>query len=161
MKAFFRWLGGLFGGRPKASAPRPDVRHTVEVTDLTAASVVMAYAPRKNGVPDAGEVVWAWIPFAEDPSQGKDRPVLVIARDDNLHVFAVKLTSKRPTRGSDHLLIGSGAWDAQGRESWVDVEQLYRVHNYGIRREAAVLDRDVYRRVTTELERRHGWSVQG
>ncbi len=36
------------------------------------------YAPKANGKPDPGEVVWAWVPYEEDPSQGKDRPVLVI-----------------------------------------------------------------------------------
>ena len=37
-----------------------------------------AYAPEIDGEPDPGEVVWAWVPYEEDPSQGKDRPVLVL-----------------------------------------------------------------------------------
>ena len=37
-----------------------------------------SYAPEANGQPDPGEVVWAWVPYEEDPSKGKDRPVLVI-----------------------------------------------------------------------------------
>lgn len=32
------------------------------------------YAPVANGRPDPGEVVWAWVPYEEDTSQGKDRP---------------------------------------------------------------------------------------
>ena len=38
------------------------------------------YSPRMDGDPDPGEVVWTWVPFEEDPEQGKDRPVVVIGR---------------------------------------------------------------------------------
>ena len=31
-----------------------------------------------DGEPDPGEVVWAWVPYEDDPAQGKDRPVLVV-----------------------------------------------------------------------------------
>ena len=37
-----------------------------------------SYRPRRDGEPDPGEVVWAWVPFEDDPQQGKDRPVLVL-----------------------------------------------------------------------------------
>src|SRR6476469_6178015 len=36
------------------------------------------YAPEADGEPDPGEVVWAWVPYEEDASQGKDRPVLLL-----------------------------------------------------------------------------------
>lgn len=36
------------------------------------------YAPEPDGQPDAGEIVWAWVPFEEDFSRGKDRPVLLV-----------------------------------------------------------------------------------
>ena len=39
------------------------------------------YSPELDGEPDPGEVVWAWVPYEDDPSQGKDRPVLVIGRE--------------------------------------------------------------------------------
>ena len=35
------------------------------------------YAPDLDGDADPGEVVWAWVPYEEDPTQVKDRPVLV------------------------------------------------------------------------------------
>ena len=38
------------------------------------------YAPEIDGEPDPGEVVWGWVPYEDDPSQGKDRPVLLIGR---------------------------------------------------------------------------------
>ena len=28
--------------------------------------------------PEPGEVVWTWVPYEEDPTRGKDRPVPVI-----------------------------------------------------------------------------------
>ena len=37
-----------------------------------------SYAPEQDGDPDPGEVVWAWIPYEDDPKQGKDRPVIVL-----------------------------------------------------------------------------------
>ena len=38
------------------------------------APVVPHYAPEMDGEPDPGEVVWAWVPYEDDPAQGKDRP---------------------------------------------------------------------------------------
>jgi hypothetical protein len=68
------------------------------------------------------------------------------------------MTSKAHDRDRDYLSIGSGAWDSRGRESWVDIEQLYSVHHEGMRREAAVLDRTRYERVAQALIRRSGWA---
>src|SRR5690606_40973249 len=38
------------------------------------------YSPDLDGAPDPGEVVWAWVPYEDDPNQGQDRPVLLIGR---------------------------------------------------------------------------------
>lgn len=126
------------------------------ITDLQ-----VAYAPQRDGAPDAGEIVWTWVPYEENDGRGKDRPVLVIGRESAERVFAVRMTSKPHDGERDFLSIGTGAWDSQGRESWVDVEQLYSVHERGLRREAAVLDRGRYDRVGAALTRRYGWSVAG
>ena len=40
----------------------------------------VTYDPQADGEPDPGEVVWAWVAYEDDPSQGKDRPVLLLAR---------------------------------------------------------------------------------
>ena len=45
-------------------------------------SAVTAYEPELDGQPDPGEVVWGWVPYEEDPSQGKDRPVLLIGHTE-------------------------------------------------------------------------------
>ncbi|MGZ5364161.1 MAG: type II toxin-antitoxin system PemK/MazF family toxin, partial [Mycobacterium sp.] len=41
----------------------------------------LVYAPDLDGRADPGEVVWTWVVYEDDPSQGKDRPVLVVGRD--------------------------------------------------------------------------------
>lgn len=117
----------------------------------------IAYAPQRDGAPDAGEIIWTWVPYEENDGRGKDRPVLVIGRQSDSRVYAVRMTSKAHDGDRDFLSIGTGAWDSRGRESWVDVEQLYSVHERGLRREAAVLDTRRFGRVAEALSRRYGW----
>ena len=83
-----------------------------------------SYSPEADGEPDPGEVVWAWVPFEDDPDRGKDRPVLVIGRrgDDLLGLI---LTSKDHDRdaaqeaswGRHWTDIGSGGWARERRLS--------------------------------------------
>jgi len=134
---------------------------TVRIDPERIRDLRVAYAPQRDGAPDAGEVIWTWVPYEENDGRGKDRPVLVIARQSAERVYAVRMTSKAHEGDRDYLSIGSGAWDSQGRESWVDVEQLYSVHERGLRREAAVLDRRRYDRVGAALTRRYGWTAAG
>lgn len=142
-----------------ASSDVDSATQTVEVAPPASGALRIAYAPSMDGDPDAGEVVWTWVPYAEHDGRGKDRPVLVIARQSADRVYAVKLTSKAHEGDRDFLPIGSGAWDSQGRPSWVDVDQVYSVHRLGMRREAAALDRDRFTHVATVLRARHGWAI--
>lgn len=148
-------------GRParteeRFSAPSTGPYATVEVS-RPPAGFRLEYAPRRNGEPDAGEVVWAWVPFEEDASRGKDRPLVVIGRADPTHVYALKLTSRERDGARDHVALGPGPWDGSGRPSWVDVDQVYLLHRFGIRREAAPLSRESFDRLADILARRHGW----
>lgn len=118
----------------------------------------VGYSPEMDGAPDSGEIIWTWVPYEENDGRGKDRPVLVIGRQSDERAYAVRMTSRAHDRDRDYLSIGSGAWDSQGRESWVDIEQLYSVHEDGMRREAAVLDRPLYDRVAAALVARYGWN---
>ncbi len=112
------------------------------------------YAPKPDGRPDPGEIVWTWVPYEEDHSQGKDRPVLVIGRDGDWLV-ALALTSKDHDRdeqqerraGREWVDIGTGEWDRRGRPSEVRVNRLIRVDPKAVRREGAVLPRDRYEQV--------------
>ncbi|SIT74867.1 PemK-like, MazF-like toxin of type II toxin-antitoxin system [Microbacterium sp. RU33B] len=132
---------------------------TVEIPPPGRNGLRITYAPDRDGDPDAGEVVWTWVPYAENDGRGKDRPVLVIGRQSADRVYAVRLTSKAHEGDRDFLSIGSGPWDSQGRPSWVDIEQLYSVHANGMRREASALDLDRFTRIAAALQRRYGWSV--
>ena len=38
------------------------------------------YAPERDGEPDPGEVVWAWVPYEDDPSRARTGPCLVPRR---------------------------------------------------------------------------------
>ena len=162
-RATLRRDGGSSNTRQRSQAEEPTAgrergSETIQVDPQRVRDVSVGYAPSRNALPDSGEVIWTWVPYEENDGRGKDRPVLVIGRESAQRVYAVRMTSKAHGGDRDFLSIGSGAWDSQGRESWVDIEQLYSVHNDGMRREAAVLDQGRYGRVADALIRRYGWA---
>lgn len=113
------------------------------------------YAPDPDGDPDPGEVVWAWVPYEEDHSRGKDRPVLVVGRDGPW-LLALMLTTRdhdtRPGRPSERWLdLGTGAWDSKGRPSEVRLDRVLRLAPGEVRREGAVLDRERFDMVVGSL----------
>lgn len=116
------------------------------------------YDPALDGDADPGEIVWTWVPFEEDPSQGKDRPTVVIARDGE-DVLLLQLSSRshedRPDR-EDWIELGSGAWDTGGRVSHVDTGRVLRAAADSIRREGAVLERARFDVVVAAVRRRGG-----
>lgn len=122
-------------------------------------SLRVEYAPHPDGLPDPGEVVWTWVPFEEDPAQGKDRPVLIIGRDGPL-LLGLMLTSKDHDRdvaaqaqhGRHWLDIGTGAWDGQRRPSEVRLDRILRLRSDEVRREGAALSREVFDRVAQALK---------
>lgn len=133
-----------------------------------------SYEPETDGEPDPGEVVWAWVPYEEDPTRGKDRPVLLIARkevggaDDGAEDGAVwwaglMLTSKDHDRdeeqeaaaGRHWMDVGTGAWDREGRPSEVRLDRLIVLGDADIRREGAALDRATFDLVIAEARRWH------
>ncbi|MEQ3552285.1 type II toxin-antitoxin system PemK/MazF family toxin [Pseudonocardia nematodicida] len=118
----------------------------------------VVYAPEPDGAADPGEIVWTWVPYEEDPNQGKDRPLLVVGRTGG-DLLALMLSSQdRRAHDADWVGIGSGAWDREGRDSYVRLDRVLEIDEHGIRREAAVLDRARFERVATELRNRFGWS---
>ncbi|MGB4135233.1 MAG: type II toxin-antitoxin system PemK/MazF family toxin [Microbacterium sp.] len=150
------------GGRRDGDEPgRMAGTETIRVDPERITGLTVSYAPQRDGDPDAGEVIWTWVPYEENDGRGKDRPVLVIGAQSGDRVYAVRMTSKPHDGSRDYLPIGSGAWDGQGRESWVDIEQLYSVHREGMRREAAVLDRARYAKVASALIARYHWAHEG
>jgi hypothetical protein len=101
-------------------------------------SVTIEYSPRQDGDPDPGEVVWAWVPFEEDASQGKDRPVVIIGRRGS-KLVGVPLTTK-PNDREAQLNMGTGGWDPKRRTSYARIWRMLDIDPDGARREGAVLD---------------------
>ncbi|HET6168207.1 MAG TPA: type II toxin-antitoxin system PemK/MazF family toxin [Marmoricola sp.] len=109
------------------------------------------YSPRADGRPDPGEIVWAWVPYEDDPTQGKDRPVLVVDTDGD-ELLALQLTSKDHDRdaaqeaaaGRFWMDVGVGAWDSEHRPSEVRLNRLLRLDPGAVRREGAALPKDLF-----------------
>jgi hypothetical protein len=118
----------------------------------------MSYSPTTDGAPDPGEIVWTWVPYEENDGRGKDRPVLVVAAEPTGTVLAVQLTSKAHSGDGEFVALGTGAWDAEGRASWVNLERVFRVHPDGMRREATALDGKRFAEVRAALTARYRWS---
>jgi hypothetical protein len=138
----------LSGGAAGASTP-----------DATPAPT---YAPERDGEPDPGEVVWAWVPYEDDPSQGKDRPVLVL-EVAGAGWTGLMLSSQDHDRdaedearfGRHWMDVGTGGWDSQGRPSEVRLDRLIHLERGGVRREGAALDETIF---TAVVEARRGLS---
>jgi len=131
---------------------------TVEVEAYQVGPVRTEYAPDHDGDPDPGEIVWTWVPYEENDGRGKDRPVLVVARERGGTLLTVMLSSKGHDGHRDWVPIGSGPWDRSGRASWVALDRVMRVHDGGMRREACALDRARFNLVVDSLRRRYRWS---
>ncbi len=116
-----------------------------------------SYSPEIDGEPDPGEVVWAWVPYEDDASQGKDRPVLVVSRhpDDETLLVCLYLTSKDHDRnpdaeahaGREWMDVGTGGWDSQRRDSEVRLDRVLLLREDEVRREGAALEREIYEQV--------------
>lgn len=125
--------------------------------------VTTSYSPVPDGRPDPGEVVWAWVPYEDDPSQGKDRPVLLVGRDGE-ELLGLYLTSKDHDRDADDearhsrfwIDVGSGDWDNQHRPSEVRLDRLLRLTEDGVRREGAAMPRAVFDEVVAAARQHHG-----
>ncbi len=126
----------------------------------------IVYAPEIDGEPDPGEVVWGWVPYEEDPSQGKDRPVILLARGTGEQAdqwLGLMLTSKDHDRdaadeerwGRYWMDVGSGGWDREGRPSEVRLDRLLVLDDSAIRREGAALDESIFDAVVAAAREHH------
>ena len=143
---------------PKPSAPKPSAStRSASTASASAGSdypgdyrdmINFEYSPSLDGDADPGEIVWTWVPFEEDHSQGKDRPVLLVGRDGE-YLLALMMTSKdhnnREHADPNYLDIGSGPWDPQGRASEVKLNRVIRVRPDAMRREGAIMPEDTFR----------------
>jgi hypothetical protein len=143
---------------PGPSAPSGGRRHTPRHVPTAARGRHLEYAPDLDGDADPGEIVWTWVPYEDDPSQGKDRPVLVVGRDGRT-LLGLMLSSKSERDGQRNwLALGAGDWDREARPSWIRLDRVLQVDQDGIRREGAVLDRPRFDSVAAELRKDYGWA---
>lgn len=141
--ALFRERDRLAGKTRRQS--QPSARRVATGTQVE-------YSPDMNGDADPGEVVWAWVPYEDDPSKGKDRPVVIIGRSGR-DLAGVPLTSKNT--GRDTVSVGTGGWDRSGRPSYAKVDQLIVIRSGDVRREGAVLPRERFDDVVDGAARHH------
>jgi hypothetical protein len=120
-------------------------------------AATLAYSPDLDGLADPGEVVWAWVPYEENPELGKDRPLLVVGRHGR-RLLGLMLSS-RGGEGPDWLPVGS--WGQDGRVSFARLDRVFELDEDDIRREGAVLDRERFVQVCAVLQRTHGWAADG
>ena len=154
---------------PKPSAPKPSAS-TRSASTASASDgsdypgdyrdmINFEYSPSLDGDADPGEIVWTWVPFEEDHSQGKDRPVILVGRDGE-YLLALMMTSKdhnnREHADSNYLDIGSGPWDPQGRASEVKLNRVIRVRPDSMRREGAIMPEDTFRLIERAWTRHNG-----
>lgn len=121
--------------------------------------ITVAYAPEHDGDADPGEVVWTWVAYEDDPTQGKDRPVLVLGWDGPL-LAAVQLSSKdHGSRRDAHewVPVGTGGWDREARPSYADASRLLRVEPSAVRREGSALEEGRFEQVVARVGELHGW----
>ncbi|MFG1833447.1 type II toxin-antitoxin system PemK/MazF family toxin [Micromonospora chersina] len=152
-------LGRMAGGAAaptRTARPIPaQVARRRQVTALQRRE--LAYAPELDGQADPGEIVWTWVPYEDDPRQGKDRPVLVVGRQSRT-LFGLMLSSQSDRDGQRHwLALGPGEWDRDERPSWVRLDRVLTMREDSIRREGAVLDRRRFDRVGQALRAGYGW----
>lgn len=142
-------------GKRKGAGPRPGGGVRSAPSGDRAREI--AYAPDMDGAADPGEIVWSWVPFEEDASQGKDRPLLVVGRS-GADLLALMLSSQgHRADDANWVGIGSGSWDREGRPSYIRLDRVLEVEEHGIRREGAILERDRFDRVAEQLRGRYGW----
>ena len=148
-----------------SSAPKPSAPASTGASDGSdypgdyRDMINFEYSPSLDGDADPGEIVWTWVPFEEDHSQGKDRPVLLVGRDGE-YLLALMMTSKdhnnREHADPNYLDIGSGPWDPQGRASEVKLNRVIRVRPDSMRREGAIMPEDTFRLIERAWTRHNG-----
>jgi PemK-like, MazF-like toxin of type II toxin-antitoxin system len=117
----------------------------------------VVYAPDLDGRADPGEIVWTWVVYEDDPTRGKDRPVLVVGRERSV-LLGLMLSSQEHYAADPHWVgIGAGDWDYEGRESWVRLDRVLDVPEEGIRREGAILERQIFDVVAARLRTDYAW----
>ena len=138
---------GILGiGAIIAGAVPPEPRTAITAgRPVTSESVPSAHRARR-------------VVYEDDPSRGKDRPVLVVGRDRR-RLLGLMLSSQAHHDGeANWLSVGVGSWDYEGRPSWIRLDRVLDVPEEGIRREGAIMDRATFELVAMRLRAEYSWS---
>ncbi len=138
----------ITAGRPVTSNSFPTAQRARE----------LVYAPALDGRADPGEIVWTWVVDEDDPTRGTDRPVLIVGRDRDALLGLMVSTRERPATDPDWVGIGACSWDEQAGRSWVRLDRVLDVPEAGIRREGAMLEREIFDLVAARLRADYAWS---
>ena len=79
-------MGDLRNLVRKLGPKRPPAHKDPASGDAPDDRLIIEYSPHLDGDADPGEVVWTWVPYEEDRSVGKDRPVAIIGRRGDMLV---------------------------------------------------------------------------
>ena len=80
-----------------------------------------------------------------------------MGRDRSVLLGLVVSSQERHAGEPDWVGIGSGNWDYQSRESWVRLDRVLDVPEEGIRREGAILQREIFDVVAARLRADYSW----
>lgn len=151
---------GTLTGAPENPPPALPAGRPVSSTFVPTAHRArrVSYAPDLDGRADPGEVVWTWVVYEDDPSRGKDRPVLVVGRDRSVLLGLMLSSQDHHHDDPNWVSIGRGAWDHESRISWARLDRVLDVPEEGIRREGAILDREVFDVIATRLRAEYSWT---
>lgn len=138
--------------RPASGPPDSGSTTAAPTSDSTLNGAHVEYKPVLDGNADTGEVVWTWVPWEEDPSQGKDRPVVIVGRRGDM-LIGVPLTSKR-SDNEPQVPVGTGPWDREGRTSYAKLDRILEVDPSQVRREGAILGRGHFDEIVAALRQR-------
>lgn len=118
----------------------------------------MRYRTKGPGGYESGQMVWTWVAYEEDATQGKDRPVLLIGSDAGW-LLGTPATSKDHDRdkaqearaGRYWVEIGRGEWDKKNRVSEVRTDRIVRIDPTKVRRPAGYVPEDAFQLVAAGI----------
>lgn len=165
--AGLRFVRDVVRARTRSTPKKPESRHAGPRTgsrypgDFTGSPKIL-YSPLNDEQADPGEIVWTWVPYEEDHTQGKDRPALIIGRDGRW-LLALQVTSQDHDRDVEQEAhagrywedIGTGGWDSRGRPSEVRVNRIIRIDPNEVRRIGAVLDERRFHQVAKAVHQHY------
>lgn len=96
-------------------------------------------------------------PTSRTPPAAKTDPCSSWAETAAFCLGLLVSSQERHAADRDRVGIGSGAWDYEGRESWVRLDRVLDVPEESIRREGAILEREVFDVVAARLRADYAW----